>query len=219
MLDSWPQTVLGDLAAVEIGRTPSRKEKKYWTTDLDRPFCTIADMDGRIVIPNREGVTKLAEDEGKAKRFPAGALMMSFKLSIGRTGIAGTDLFPNEAIAWLKPTSDEILTEFLRIYLPTHDYTAAVGPAVKGNTLNKDSIKGLVIPVPPVEVQQRLTHLVSVVEDHAEALRSQVGNAELLRNSVLRDVLSGELALPEAYDQFLVTDEKALEQEPDVVSA
>jgi type I restriction enzyme S subunit len=192
---------------IDIGRTPPRGEKKYWTTDLTRPFCTIADINGRVINPAREGVTELAETEGKAKRFPAGCLMMSFKLSIGRTGIAGRDLFPNEAIAWLRPYDEnEVSLAYLRIYLPIHDYSAAVGRAVKGNTLNKKTLATLNIPVPPPDEQARLTHLITTVEDHVEALRTQVINAGKLSNSLLRDVISGAQDMPSSYDALLGDD-------------
>ena len=69
---------LGEIAELRIGKTPPRKEKQYWTEDLSRPFCTIKDMQSKWISPKVEGVTKLAEDEGKARRIPAGSLVMSF---------------------------------------------------------------------------------------------------------------------------------------------
>jgi hypothetical protein len=116
--------MLGEIADISIGRTPSRSDPSYWTTDLERPFCSIADIGpGRLISPSREGVTKKAVAEGKAKRVPARSLLMSFKLTIGRTGITATDVYPNEAIAWIKPhDEDETSQEFLRIVLPTLDF-------------------------------------------------------------------------------------------------
>ena len=84
MSDGWEATTLGEVADLIVGRTPPRKDERYWTVDLERPFCTIADMGAIDVLPEREGVTEAAEIEGKAKRVPAGSLLMSFKLTIGR---------------------------------------------------------------------------------------------------------------------------------------
>ncbi len=116
-MPDWAKKTLGEVAEITIGKTPPRKDPRYWTSDLERPFCTIADMDGRLIDPKREGVTALAESEGKAKRFPAGALLMSFKLTIGRIGFAAQDIFPNEAIAWLCTKSPNLDERFLALWL------------------------------------------------------------------------------------------------------
>jgi Type I restriction modification DNA specificity domain len=170
--DSWPNARLEEVAELVIGRTPPRGDARYWTSDLERPFCTIADMgrDGRIISPAREGVTALAEVEGKAKRVPSGSLLMSFKLTLGRTGVAGRDLFPNEAIVWIRPKPESnVDPEFLRLYLPSYDFSASVGVAVKGQTLNQGSLAALVIPVPPAEEQRRIVDLLTNAELAVEA--------------------------------------------------
>ena len=116
---------LGDIVELNIGRTPPRGEDRYWTTNVERPFCTISDMTAPRIYPAREGVTELAEREGKARRVPAGALLMSFKLTIGRTAVAGRDLFPNEAIVWIRPREDApVSQDYLRLYLSAYDYAA-----------------------------------------------------------------------------------------------
>src|SRR5450759_3559825 len=113
MPDGWVDAVLGDVADITIGRTPPRDDPRYWTTDLTRPFCTIADMDAGVIVPRREGVTAAAETDGRAKRMSAGSLLLSFKLTIGRVGIAGVDLFPNEAIARIEPRTASLNKRFL----------------------------------------------------------------------------------------------------------
>lgn len=153
----WTQTALGELVDITIGRTPPRAKPEYWTEDLDRPFCSIADMTSWQVEPRREGVSEQAEAEGKAKRVPKGALMMSFKLTIGRVGFAATDLFPNEAIAWLRVKSPaDVDAEYLAHYLSAFDYAALAGRAAKGQTLNSKSLAAVPIALPPVKEQSAL---------------------------------------------------------------
>jgi len=190
--EGWPRVALGDLADLSIGRTPSRDEPRYWTTDLERPFCTIADMRGvRAVSPSREGVTDVAEAEGKAKRVPAGALLMSFKLTIGRTAFAACDLFPNEAIVWIQPRDSNVDLDYLRLYLPLHDYTLSVGVAVKGKTLNQKTLATLEIPLPPIEEQARIARLGRVldftVERAEEAARQATALLKLARDELVAD--------------------------------
>jgi type I restriction enzyme, S subunit len=201
--DTWTELALGSIADIDIGRTPSRKDPTYWTTDLTRPFCSIADMDGVLgVRPVREGVTEKAEREKKAKRVPAGALLMSFKLTIGRTGIAEVDLFPNEAIAWIQPYEDSVLRDYLRLYLPTIDFDQHIGVAVKGKTLNKDSLKALPVVVPPLSEQRRMVDLVGAIDNAVIAARDQVAGLVAARTSVISALVAGH-EIPDSYDGFL----------------
>jgi type I restriction enzyme S subunit len=201
--EAWEELELGTVAGIEIGRTPSRKDPNYWTKDLARPFCSIADMDGVLSVrPVREGVTEKAEREKKAKRVPAGALLMSFKLTIGRTGIAEVDLFPNEAIAWIQPNEDIVLRDYLRLYLPTIDFEQYIGVAVKGKTLNKDSLKALPVIVPPVLEQRRMVDLVASIDSAVLAAREQEAALHGLRGSVIAALIGGR-EIPDSYDWLL----------------
>jgi type I restriction enzyme S subunit len=168
MRDEWVETTLGDVAELVIGRTPPRKEAKFWTEDLGHPFCTIADLDGRVVVPRREGVTEAAIQSGKAKRVPAGSLLMSFKLTIGRIAFAGVDLYPNEAIVWIEPNR-EVDRRFLGLWLESQDLEEYAGRAVKGRTLNGPSLRAIPVAVPPLAEQRRIVDLIAAVDENLAA--------------------------------------------------
>jgi len=121
-------------------------------------------MTGWSVSPQREGVTALAEAEGKAKRVPAGALLMSFKLSIGKVGFAARDVFPNEAIAWLRADEELIYPAFLALALEAQDLTVGSGRAVKGNTLNGESLRAISLSLPPLTEQRRIVDLIGALD-------------------------------------------------------
>lgn len=194
MRDGWELVRLGDISTRVIGRTPPRNQARYWTQDLDRPFCTIADMKGeRRISGGSEGVTQLAEEEGKAKRVPAGSLIVSFKLSLGRVGITDRDVFPNEAIAWVRPHKS-ILQEFLGIALEGVDWESLGGRAVKGKTLNSQSLDAIPIPLPPLREQERIVDLIAAVDETIEkAEAAHRGVSKTL--SARRTAIFGALAL------------------------
>lgn len=197
MSAEWEPALLGDVADISIGRTPPRKEPRFWTPSLERPFCTIADMDGPRIDPAREGVTAEAEEEGKANRVPAGALMMSFKLTIGRVGFAARDLFPNEAIAWISPRDPDFDTRFLAYALEAHDYSALTGEAAKGATLNKESLQRIELMMPSPSDQVRIADLLSSMSDVEQATRAYLDGLVTARRSTTRALLSGTHQLPE----------------------
>lgn len=191
---------LGQVATLQIGRTPPRDDARYWTSDLALPFCTIADMSSKYVVPVREGITALAEAENKARRSPAGALLMSFKLTIGRVGFAGCDLFPNEAIVEIRPEESIVSREFLYLELGSRDLTGGSGQAVKGKTLNRSSLEAIRVQLPPLEEQARIVSVIEAVDNCLNTLETQLfASSNLLRASMV-DLLSGAWSLDESYD-------------------
>lgn len=187
MRDGWVDASLGDVADITIGRTPPRDDPRYWTEDLTRPFCTIADMDGSIVRPRREGVTREAEADGKAKRMPAGSLLLSFKLTIGRVGIAGVDLFPNEAIARVEPVTASLDKGYLALWLSSTDLLKGAGRAVKGNTLNSTSLRAIPVSYPAPAEQRRIVDVVRALDHTLAAAGTAVKRLDALLLSLVEE--------------------------------
>lgn len=83
---------------------------------------------------------------------------MSFKLMVGKVSILGIDAFHNEAIIsrYLFVDPDKITTMFLFATLPLLSQSGDTKSAIKGNTLNSDSLDALLIPLPPIMEQKRI---------------------------------------------------------------
>ena len=161
--EGWKRTTLGAISTFELGRTPARKEKAYWDGGK-YPWVTISDMrEQSTVLTTNEMITERALQECfGGELVERGTLLMSFKLTIGRTAILGIDAGHNEAIVSIYP-GDEVLKDYLFYYLPTLDYTQYQDKAIKGNTLNKTKIGNIVVTLPPVAAQQEIIEILSRV--------------------------------------------------------
>lgn len=217
-------TTLGEIAYLRIGRTPPRKDPTYWTDDLTHPFLSIGDMTGRVLDTTSEGVTQAALDNNKARLVPAGALLMSFKLTIGRIAFAARPMCTNEAIVWIDP-KDEADTDaaFLALALEAADLTAGQSPAVKGATLNKQSLSAIRLRIPSRDVQYRMVDLVDhldraiasadgVVEATHRALRDVRDHLLAEARTPLRELIDGFVAgkSPSAHDRLPEVGERAV---------
>ncbi|MGP1454470.1 MAG: N-6 DNA methylase [Treponema sp.] len=100
------------ICIIKIGGTPPRANAAYFTgTHL---WVSIAEMKGQVITDTKEKITEEAIRHSNVKLIPKGTTLLSFKLSIGKTAIAGEDLYTNEAIAALIPKDNsKILNEFL----------------------------------------------------------------------------------------------------------
>ena len=188
MESNWQTKKLGELCRIEIGKTPSRSNKKYW--DIDKQthhiWLSIADLlhaDRNLIVDSKEYIS----DAGAAasKIVTEGTLLASFKLTLGRLAFAGTDLYTNEAIAALNIVNEEELDKyFLFYYLNFFDWVGATNGEVKikGKTLNKAKLRQIEVLYPQLLEEQN--RIVNILDEVFEKIEKAKENAEKnLRNS------------------------------------
>lgn len=170
---SWKWARLAEVTVFTIGRTPSRSESKYWSSDY-MPWVSIADLRANSHInTTKERISQEAYEKCfRGMAVPAGSLLYSFKLTIGKMSIIDMDAVHNEAIASFATTSP-VFTEYLFKALEAIDPTARTNSAVMGKTLNSSSLSLLEIPLPPLPEQERivtkttqLLNLITELEEH-----------------------------------------------------
>ena len=89
------QTVLlGDICDIKIGRTPPRKQTQWFSESHGIKWVSIKDMGntGKYISQTSEFLTADAIKKFNIPIIPAGTLLMSFKLTVGRLGFTGHDM-------------------------------------------------------------------------------------------------------------------------------
>ena len=164
--EGWTTKYFGEVADYSAGRTPARAIAEYWGgTDTGVPWVSISDMTEFGVISDpKERITNLAlEKVFRGKTVPAGTLLMSFKLTIGRVATLGVNACHNEAIISIFP-SEGIDQRFLGYFLAQVDYEALQDRQVKGNTLNRDKIDRIKVLLPPPDEQSCIADVLDTVQ-------------------------------------------------------
>jgi type I restriction enzyme, S subunit len=184
----WRETKLGDHCRIDIGGTPSRDKPQFWSNERDgHPWVSIADLKKPLVNRTKEFISDLGIANSNVKPVPRGTVMMSFKLTIGRTAIAGRDLFTNEAIAAFNP-SDDLDNGFLFYALPHAAAGAETDQAIKGATLNKAKLRDLSILLPSLDEQRQIAEVLRSA-DEAVSLAQQAAEQHLTLWEALVDDL------------------------------
>ena len=180
-LEKWEEKTLVELCNIEIGKTPSRSNIKFWdkTRSTNNTWLSIADLNNtqnKKVFSSKEQISDLATQYMKLVK--EGTLLLSFKLTIGRVAFAGKDLYTNEAIAQLPIKNEQKIDKhYLYYYLQYFDYEELLkgDVKVKGKTLNKEKLKGLPVCYPPLPEQERI---VAKLDKAFEAIDKVKANAE-----------------------------------------
>ena len=154
---SWRWCKFGEIVDYSMGKTPPRAEPIWWKDDIH--WVSIADMsECAQVVSTKEKVSFKAVEEKFGAISPHGTLIMSFKLTVGRTSILGIDAVHNEAIISIYPymDNDNNLRNYLFYILPIVTQWGESKNAIKGKTLNSKSIANLMIPLAPLDELHRI---------------------------------------------------------------
>ena len=175
--ESWSIVRLGSVIELNIGKTPSRSNKLYWTEGVI-PWVSIGDMpvSGNLTTV-KEKITQTGYDECFKEICKPGTLLMSFKLSIGKIAILEIFAVHNEAIVSINTIVDlDIIKGWYFQILPLIAKQGDYKTAIKGNTLNKESLSNLIVPIPPINEQKKIVEkidsLVHLIERY-DKVRSQ----------------------------------------------
>ena len=171
----YPISILGNICDVIIGGTPSRNVPEYFTGN--HLWVSIAEMQGQVITDTKEKITDEAINNSNVKLIQKGTTLLSFKLSIGKTAIAGKDLYTNEAIASLVPLDPAKLLDKYLFYVFNGKMIdlEKVGDKAFGKSLNSKYLKEEVrIPVPPPEIQQQIINECDEIEKEYNSTRMTI---------------------------------------------
>ena len=167
--NNWTWIRFGEYVRMSIGKTPPRGETKYWTNGI-YPWVSISDMsDYGLVKTTKETVSEYAQSLF-GDISSVGTLIMSFKLTVGRTSILDISAYHNEAVISIYPFVDKDYRtrNYLFYILPIISNLGDSKDAIKGKTLNSKSLNNLLLPLPPLNEQGRI---VAIIEQLFDKLR------------------------------------------------
>lgn len=185
----WFTKRMGDIASIRMGRTPSRNYARFWGQVF--VWLSIADLKGKVINSSKEQVTDAAA--ATMKIVPKGTLLMSFKLSIGRLAFAGCDLFTNEAICSFHDLKAD--AGYIYYALQRTDFSLYGKQAVKGYTLNSESLKNVEVALPPKDEQIAIATALQDMDAEIERLVERRDKTEELKQGMMQQLLTGRIRL------------------------
>lgn len=171
----WPVVRIRDIGRLHGGGTPTRKRPEYFQGEI--PWITGQDIpDNRVetIEKARDYVTEEAVTESATRVVPAGAVLITTRVSVGKTAVAGRPIcFSQDVTALLIHSEAIALPAYVAHYLRSRQ--PALLQKNQGSTIagiTRDSLALEQIPLPPLSEQQRIVDILQEAEE-IRRLRAQ----------------------------------------------
>ena len=203
MPDDWEICEAQKYFKINIGKTPPRNETKWFSKNIDDyKWASIADLGkcGLFISNTSEYLTKEAVNTFNIIIVPKGTVLLSFKLTLGRTAITTCPLTTNEAIARFLVNND-YEREYLYLLLRQYDYTSLGNTSSIATAVNSKIIKNMPIMMPPIDILQQFHTVVSPLFNRMQSLSDELTQLAETRDKLLPRLMSGELKISETETQ------------------
>lgn len=158
----YPLISLSDENYFQIcsGGTPSSTVPEYWNGDIN--WITLADLPADDFVTEIRTTQRTISEQGlnnsNAKLLPKNTVVVSTRATIGRVGIARTELATNQGfknIIVRRP--DEILPEYVAYILTSQtDFMMRLASGATFKEISKGNFCTIQIPLLPIEQQRQL---------------------------------------------------------------
>ena len=185
----WSESLVKDEFKLSMGKTPARNNPECWDNG-NHKWVSISDMSSyaRYTGDTSEYITDYAIADSGIKPVPKGTIIMSFKLSIGRTAITSEDIYTNEAImAFADFDEKKFNIDFLHFLIANKNWLLGAKQAVKGQTLNKESIGNAKIIIPPIEMQEQFASIYNQADKSEFELRKSIEAIDQVIKSLINN--------------------------------
>ena len=196
--EGWKVGRAQDFYDINIGKTPPRAETQWFSNvkSDNKIWISISDMgnSGAFIADSKEYLTSEAQNKFNVIMVPAGTILLSFKLTIGRVAIADAELTTNEAIARFILPNDSY-REYTYLYLKQYKYGTLGSTSSIATAVNSKIIKSMPYIIPSNSVMKDFSALTCSLFDEIRSLNQESFRLETLRDTLLPKLMSGQIKL------------------------
>lgn len=175
-IDGVKYEKLGDVCELKIGGTPRRDTSKYWDNGTNI-WISVSELNNNVITDSKEKITDEGIKNSNVKLIKKNSILMSFKMSVGKKAIAGTDLYTNEAIVAINAKNNNLLNKYIYYAIDNFDFSGACS-SIGGGNLNKEKIENLEIPIPSLEVQKKIVEQLDVIYKNIQTCKEQIDESK-----------------------------------------
>ena len=197
--EGWVVKSANEMFAINIGKTPPRKEAEWFTKkNHGVKWVSIRDMGESDAFINmtKEELTRRAIEKFNIKTVGAGTVLLSFKLTVGRVCIVTEEMTSNEAIAHFGiDENSELKTFQTYCYLQAFNYQSLGSTSSIATAVNSKIIKAMPIISGGGALNTQFEEMVTPLFESMSNIQKNSQDLSQLRDTLLPKLLSGEIDL------------------------
>jgi type I restriction enzyme S subunit len=190
--EGWRNFMLGDVAEVFGGATPSTNVADYWNGDI--PFVTpsdVTDLKGSNTLKStKKGITKAGFNSTSAACIPAGAVLLTSRATIGFCCINKIPVVTNQG--FINLVCKDELCNIYALYL-IRSLKRELERLSDGSTfkeLARRSFRKISIVLPPLAEQHKITSILSIVDDSLQKSDEIITKTQQLKKGLMQQLLT-----------------------------
>lgn len=190
----WRKVKAEEYFKISIGKTPPRKEQKWFSETDGIKWVSIADMgnSGMYLLNTSEYLTQEAVKSHNIKKIPANTVLLSFKLTVGRVSITTEEMTTNEAIAHFVSDKDFII-EYLYLYLKNYNYNSLGSTSAISTAINSKIVKAMPLLIPDEDILKKFSEISKPYFDKIKNCQVAISNLRSARDKLLPKLMSGQV--------------------------
>ena len=152
---SWPSIELGNLCDLVRGSSPRPQgDPRFFGGPVPRLMISDITRDGMIVEPKIDSLT--LEGAKRSRPMPAGSVVMAVSGAVGLPAILSVDACIHDGFVGFRNLDPRIRPSFLYHWLNFEKVrNGAKGTGAIWVNLTTDQVKGFLIPLPPISLQDK----------------------------------------------------------------
>ena len=197
---------LDELFDLQMGKTPSRNNPDYWDSN-DHKWISISDLSkcGKYISDTKEYLSDKAVADSGISQIPANTVIMSFKLSIGKTAITAEPMYSNEAIMSFRDLHKiDLLPDYIYYLLCSRDWDAGTNKAVMGKTLNKATLSQIKVKVHSYSEQKEIVQVLDKINSIIESRKSELQSLDDLIKARFVEMFGDTILNPFGWSKALL---------------
>lgn len=192
---NWPECTLSDIGSIVAGGTPSKSKSEYYA-DQGIAWITPKDLSvdkSKFISHGENDISELGFSKSSTKKMPAGTVLFSSRAPIGYIAIAQNELTTNQGFKSVIP-NENIGTSY--VYFLLKNLLPTIEGMASGSTFKEISgagMKSVPTVMPDVNIIQLFNNFCEPIFKEQEILEAENRRLSALRDSLLPELMSGEI--------------------------